>query len=119
MSFLGDWALTRNCTIYPYLGRDSYGGVSFGDPVYLECAIRWKLENQKVRDNNGDELRTKYEIRFKDQYLDLFKERNYIVLDMDTSANPDPIDAGGDEIKIIRGVAGDMVGSDDSYKAWV
>lgn len=120
MSHIGAWALTRNCTIWPRIGRDVYGNPEFGAPVYLEKSIRPKVEVKTMTDTNGKEIVTMMTIRSRAEFSDYMKKGNWIAINGDFTNEADPIAVdGANEIKIDMSTSADPVGSTDPVKVFV
>lgn len=114
MSFIADWAMTRSCTVWPYGGRDAYGNVTFGAPVFIDN-IWWKETSEKFLDEHGNELVSTFKVITRIENKDALARRNYIVIDRDETAtlNPSTL-SDAYEIKSRQVIASDAVGSVDT-----
>ena len=114
MSFIGDWAMTCSCTVWPYGGRDVYGNITWGEPVFIPN-IWWKTTNEKFTDAKGNELTSSFKLITRIENKPSLVYGYYIVLDSDETATAIPtVLSDSKEIKSVQVIASDAVGSVDT-----
>jgi len=112
MSNISDFATKYDCTVWPFIGTDRYGNVTFGSPVY-HSSIWYTATSETVKTDNDAEIIAKYKIITQGDQEGAFKRKNYVALGGNFTTEPNPINAGAHEIISARLVKVPFAGRDD------
>lgn len=102
MSSLANWSYTQTLTIWPGAGENRYGDISYGAPYTLQGD--WAAGGETITGDDGEEFTASsiYFIELPDGDSQL-PERGFYILRGDNTGEPDPIEAGAEQIKKVMG----------------
>ena len=112
MRQLGAFAFTRNITVWPSTIDETYGDVTWGNPVLLKCWF--KETNELFKNSNGEEQIAKYKIIMGQDSNQYLGDHYYVAVDQDQTSIADPTTIKNTfEIGSFGRIAADAIGSKD------
>lgn len=96
MSSLAAWSYTAAATLWPLAATDDWSGAkNFGAPVQFACD--YSAESVRMTDDAGVEFTTRQILHTERADI---KQGDMVLIG--TSAQPDPVAAGADEVRSVK-----------------
>ena len=96
MSSLAAWSYTNIATVWPST-VDQYGQPTYGTPYTIACT--WADTGETQTDENGSEFVPASTFWFEAEYTDTVPERGDYIAKFDQTAEADPLQVGGQQVK--------------------